>query len=114
MGLKLFSDGFDSRRGPDMADPSHEDYRPTTETTPNPNRYRFAVKYIMYGKRFDLVKVHYPDCNTFDGMKLLVVKKDSVSPKMKELDPHFFEDGFIVARFVPTQKGTDLATELIG
>jgi len=116
MGLfKLFSGSGDppnigSRGG--VASPNIR-YTPTTKTSPNPNKYRFAIRSIVFGERYDLVQVHYPDCTTFNGIKVLVVKKDSITSKTKEIDPHFFENGNIVARFAPTEEGIKLATEMI-
>ena len=99
MGMKLFS--------------SSTDYCKSTITRPNPNKYRFNIKSIEKGELFDLLLIEYPDCITYKGNKLLMVKKDSFKIDNKELDPHFFEDGIVIARFVPTTLGLSLARGLI-
>lgn len=60
-----------------------------------------------------MLKVKYPHCTTFDGVKILVTRKFAILPSSKELDPHFFEDGDIVARFIPDEEGETLAREMI-
>ena len=101
MGLGMFSSGSDS-------------YNSNSNTSPNPNKYRFKINSITEGTHYDLIQVNYPDCTTFNGDKVLVVKKGSVGKiKTKELDPHFFEDGNVVARFKPTEDGIQLGLMLI-
>tara|TARA_R110002167_G_scaffold346501_1_gene557076 strand:+ start:158 stop:466 length:309 start_codon:yes stop_codon:yes gene_type:complete len=79
-----------------------------------PNKFNFNIMLIMNGQSYDMIYVNYPDCTTFNGDKLLVVNKDSVDGKTTNLDPHFFEDGIIVARFPPTDEGFNLAKLIIG
>ena len=85
---------------------------PNTVTTPNPNKHNFRVKGYIYGDVYDLLIVNYPDCTTFDGVKLLLVNAGSVDKDTKELDPHFLEDGDVKARFEPTDEGMALANLL--
>lgn len=47
--------------------------------------------------------VEYPDCITFEGLKVLVLDRDPNG--MTALDPHFNPGGYLVARFAPTEKG---------
>lgn len=89
MGLRLFSCGDDS--------------------APNPNKYRFTIVRIEEGDIYDIALVKYPDCLEYQSLKVLLVVKGSVTMDMKELDPHFFKDSFIVGRFAPTDEGIGLA-----
>lgn len=98
MGIKLFSSGD----GYDMYD----------NTSPNPNKFRFDILQIEAGENWDIVLVEYPDCTTFDGQKLLLVVHGTITKDMNELDPHFFEDSVIFARFKPDKKGLELARKL--
>jgi hypothetical protein len=82
------------------------------DTTPEPNKFAFKVVQIEKGEYYDLITVKYQHCTTFNGHKLLLVKRGSVTKVMKELDPHFFEGGFIVGRFLPTVEGIALAKSL--
>ena len=101
MGLKLFSSG--------------SDYTPTSNTTPNPNKFRFTIEEIIKGKAgvYDLLVVKYPDCTTYCGHKLIMVKTGTVNLTDIELDPHFLHDGKVVARFKPTDEGYKLAWGII-
>jgi hypothetical protein len=88
-------------------------YTQETITTPNPNKYRFQILDIIEGTKYDLVKVHYPDCTTFNGIKLLLVHHNTVQTDIKVLDPHFLEDNKIIARFKPNEVGAKLAYKLV-
>ena len=76
-------------------------------SSPNPDPFRFEIiERTDYG-RYSVVSVKYPDCTTFFGMKILVVKDLPQNPV--ELDPHFLEDNSVVARFRPDIQGCMLA-----
>jgi hypothetical protein len=100
MGLAPFSNSSSS-----------SSYCPTSNTTPNPNRYVFTIEEKLEGEKFDLYIVNYPHATTFKGKKVIVVKKGTVITD--EFDPHFFENGNIIARFKPTVQGIALAKEFI-
>jgi hypothetical protein len=55
------------------------------------------------------MKVNYPNCTTFGGDKLLLLR--GIWPMtMHKLDPHFFEgDHPVIARFKPDAAGEKLA-----
>lgn len=94
---------------------AYRPYTPILETAPNPNPYRFTILgYEQYG-RYLLAEIKYLDCTTFDGRKLIIFK--DLTPLFLELetyiDPHFFEDGNIVARFIPNKEGVKLARALL-
>jgi hypothetical protein len=97
MGLKLFSD---------MPPCSG----PLQPGNPNPKRFHI-VRYSIRGEYITLL-VHYPDCHTFEGRKLLVYRRVSLMELLhaKELDPHFRKDTPApIARFLPTPEGEHLA-----
>lgn len=62
-----------------------------------------------------LVKVRYPHCTTFEGIKLLLTigRTERQLRALRRLDPHFVAEGFIVARFEPTARGYLLARKLL-
>jgi len=73
----------------------------------NPNPYNFKIlSNLGSNNNLHLLKVHYPDCTTFDGVKIILIKGSLPS---KKLDPHFLEDNDIIARFRPTVEGLKLA-----
>lgn len=85
----------------------------STTKPPNPNKHNFKVMGYIRGDVYDILIVNYPDCTTFDGLKLLVVRTGTVDENTKELDPHFLEDGKVIARFIPTGEGINLAQQLL-
>jgi len=55
-----------------------------------------------------IMLVNYPNCTTFKGFKLLLLKGEKYD-KMR-LDPHLLGDAHpVVARFEPNEKGWELA-----
>ena len=90
-----------------------QDYNPLP---PEPNATDFTFRQVKSVNGWTIAIVHYPGCNTYDGLKCLVfacppekVKKQTV------LDPHFLQrDDMLspIARFAPTQQGIDLALQL--
>jgi hypothetical protein len=82
--------------------------------SPNPNPENFEVKAIEKIGDFYLITIFYPDCTTFEGMKILVYYKIDIKKLLlqKSLDPHFsMNKKFIspVARFEPTRRGIEMA-----
>lgn len=74
---------------------------------PNPDPKNYEVlDYVEYSK-YLLLKVRYPDCTNYEGVKILVFEglkyKDIVNKNC--LDPHFCESSKLVARFAPTKEG---------
>lgn len=80
-------------------------------TTPNPNPYNFKIKWKSLVNGNTILLVNYPDCNTFDGNKLILMKGDHSKTKFSNLDPHFFEscNNYIIGRFRPDKEGKKLA-----
>jgi len=104
MGISLFGNSYKSSNSCESAN---------CDSTPNPNPFSFKIISIEKGDDFDLIRVKYPHCTTFNGEKFLVVKKDSVNFATTKLDPHFLEDGNIIARFQPNESGLKLARMII-
>jgi len=76
---------------------------------PNPNPKRFFIKHKTKIGELWVLLVHYPDCTTFNGNKLLVMLSE---PSEKWLDPHFLESNDVIARFRPTENGMKMALHL--
>lgn len=96
MGLPLFS--------------SHSSDRPYTSAPTvagNPNPRRFVIRKLVDQGKYTIVDVNYPDATNFEGNKILVL--EGISPEevreLDVLDPHFVEDGSVIARFAPTEQG---------
>lgn len=73
---------------------------------PIPNN--FTVLNIWNIKGNSVVLVRYPNCTTFDGQKLLLIKGEYKVEK--ELDPHLLGgDHQVKARFEPNEQGLLMA-----
>ena len=71
---------------------------------PDPKRFR-----VGWSEEYEgccLLGVTYPNCTNYDGKKVLLVKGKNTT--RTELDPHFAEDGYVLARFAPTKAGIAL------
>lgn len=84
---------------------------------PNPDARIFKIlKAIEHGE-FLIVKMEYPTCTNFNGIKILVYKDVTVEQLYERLriDPHFSDDvdAFSpIARFEPTNVGIALAAAM--
>lgn len=84
-----------------------------TQATPalgNPNPSNFKIIKCLEVGKFAVVMVMYPDCDNYEGKKILVYRDVSMSTikSQKSIDPHFCKSKLHispVARFVPTRKG---------
>ena len=83
---------------------------------PNPDPHNFVVQDAEQVGTWLVLKVKYPDCTNFEGVKILVFADTTALDLLKQgkfLDPHFFENQSKVrspvARFVPTQHGWEMA-----
>ena len=90
------------------------DYSTRKEIEPHPEV--FQVLECSEGTNYLYVVAKYPHCTNFEGEKVLVMKDTSKTDVllMKALDPHFYEDNKIVARFKPDEEGKRLAKLLAG
>ena len=87
------------------------------EVLPNPDPKNFEVINTLEDGDFLLVKIKYPDCTNYEGMKILLYFGVPLEKfrRLKKIDPHFcLECISPVARFEPTNNGWDLALRLIG
>ncbi len=85
-----------------------------TFPNPDPNNYKI-VKAHEYGP-YLIVKINYPDCQNYEGNKILVFEKLTLIElvNQKAVDPHFFQDQkkeftSPIARFVPSDEGWNMA-----
>jgi hypothetical protein len=86
----------------------------TVEGNPNPKNFRILQSERI--GRFVILLVNYPDCNNFEGDKILVFEGVSVDElqSLTSLDPHFCDSKVHpspLARFVPTLNGWVHATK---
>ena len=86
---------------------------------PNPDPKNFNIIEAYEGQAGTALRVEYPDCTNYEGVKILVFREVRLSRlrKRKTLDPHFCDKGFHVspfARFEPTDLGWEVACTLCG
>ncbi len=74
---------------------------------PNPDPHRFRLLETMTFGHYTACRIHYPDCTTYGGEKVLVYRATNLQVAgRKELDPHFLEHCFSpIARFPATKEG---------
>lgn len=84
---------------------------------PNPDPTNYKIVKAKEIGNFLIVMLHYPDCTNYEGKKILLFQGvtliDLVNQKL--IDPHFFKDkkyASPIARFVPDDKGWDMAETL--
>ena len=86
---------------------------PTCNTDPNPNPYIFTVVTENYYKPYLIAAVKYPNCTTYNGIKIMVFKDVTTIKNCVKLDPHFLgtTNGKYepIARFPGDSKGAELA-----
>lgn len=83
-----------------------------TDTTPNPNPYAYTILHTEREGQYVVMKVQYPHCTTYEGVKILVV---DITKLWNDggLDPHFTENGPVLARFEPNDRGMKGARALV-
>ena len=77
---------------------------------PNPDPNNFKIVNSQQAGSLLIIKVNYPDCNNYEGNKILVYKDTDIKTllKQKSLDPHFSQNTKFkspIARFEPTNLG---------
>lgn len=89
MGIKRFSgsDGYFDRN-------------------PDPSKYTIINNYTY--NQYTILRVQYTGCTNFEGMKILVFEGPATIIG-RGLDPHFFESSNLIARFLPTNEGMEMA-----
>ena len=85
------------------------------DINPNPSNYIILDK-IEYENKLTILKIQYPNCINFEGIKILVFNKpliDIINQKL--IDPHFSDNNKYIspiARFEPTSYGWNTAKTL--
>ena len=82
----------------------------------NPDPRNWIIKDIEVRNNFTIAYINYPNCDNFEGNKILVFKGDVSNEILNSsvLDPHFCDGNHLspIARFIPTAYGLDLAIKL--
>ena len=80
------------------------------ESASNNNIYHHTViRYTVFGD-FCVLEGKFKGHTNFDGHKTMILRGKELPPE--DLDPHFFNDSRVIARFVPTEEGWRLASGL--
>lgn len=82
---------------------------------PNPNPANFSILELHEVGSAVVAKIKYPDCNTFEGVKICVFENTTAQQMgwRSSIDPHFSMDELSpIARFKPTSHGIKLAFRL--
>lgn len=91
-----------------------DSYTASTKTAPNPNKYRYTIEGLEKMGGYVLVLVHYPDCTTFKGRKIMLYRDTDDLTKRTDLDPHFLEHEWApIARFPANDEGLELGRLLM-
>lgn len=70
-----------------------------------PDPKNFVVEDVVSHGDYHLLVVIYPDATNFEGRKLLIVYATvGELVALQQLDPHFSDDGFVIARFHPARR----------
>ena len=112
--MKLFSSNSSSiytNKYGDKIDTQSDDYVGSQRfALGDPQPHRFEVISVELLDGYTLAKIKYPDCQNFDGIKILIYEgdvRDEIN-NAKILDPHFLEKGLSpVARVKPAYGGFD-------
>jgi hypothetical protein len=80
----------------------------------NPDPTCFVIKKTEQVDRFLIAEVHYPNCQNYEGNKIVVFEgvPEKVLREQTSLDPHFCDSPnhpSPVARFEPTARGWNYA-----
>ena len=83
--------------------------QPTTENISGPDPKNFEILRSHFLGELACLVVKYPDAKNYEGYKILVLRDTTEEDvrNLSELDPHFSEDGKVIARFKPTKDGYD-------
>jgi len=97
---------------------AHSNPRPRPKGNGQPNPSRWKLKRHLTMNHYLIIEITYDDCINFEGRKILMFDKGVTLKditRQKLIDPHFSEskDFFHpIARFVPTQRGWEMAIDL--
>lgn len=66
--------------------------KPFVPPNPDPSFYKI-IRWWSYDEAYLVIEVQYPDCNNYEGRKVLVFKATLKSLlAQKKIDPHFSEN----------------------
>lgn len=83
---------------------------PPCAPTPDPIPTRFTILKQVDVARKSILLVHYSNCTTFDGKKLLLLDRLWKDCAQSRLDPHILGNGHpVIARFEPSNTGWKMA-----
>lgn len=89
-------------------DYQYSDSRIVNAAAPDPKNWQILKMYNA--ENAHVLKIKYPNCTNFEGVKVLVYK--GKFKKLKERDPHFSEEKESpLARFRPDNIGWNLACD---
>ena len=93
-----------------------QNYASETPDTVNPNPKKFKITNIIEANGYLLCIVKYPNCTNYEGKKVILFEELTKAELMKfnTLDPHFFPENKIIARFKPSSEGIKLAYKTMG
>ena len=86
----------------------------TENVNPDPEKYEILL--ICTAGEYTLLKVRYPNCTNFEGIKVMLYNKPMTAfSGMPPLDPHFCDNGCLspIARFEPTETGWFMGVRLM-
>lgn len=86
----------------------------TYKTVPgNPNPSQFYIERIAQYGNNTVAMLQYDGCTNYEGNKIIVWRGMTAYQvnNLPSIDPHFTEDNNIVARFVPTEEGWEMASK---
>jgi hypothetical protein len=104
MGIGLGS------RSRDRYDDDRVCTRKKSNKLPNPDPTNYIITESLQIGNMLLVKIRYPDCTNYEGMKILVYEDMTIQALItqQKIDPHFSENKKYkspLARFAPTDYG---------
>lgn len=85
-----------------------------TSLPPNPDPYNFRIIMEKLVGEYLVAWILYPDATNYEGLKILLLKNTTTLKNEKSVDPHFFEGGNLISRFVPDQEGWEFAIKVAG
>ena len=114
MGIRLFGNSFS------VHDSSCNDLEWISiieKNDKNPNPKNYEINHTLSYKEYVIVDITYPDCDNFEGRKIILMDKDVFDncSQKNVFDPHFCENNDFcpLARFKPTRKGWLMAIKLL-
>lgn len=76
---------------------------------PNPRNWEIIDSISNLFNNTCLIDIKYNNCTNYEGRKIILLRGYTVPSLGESLDPHFTENGRVIARFEPTFGGWDLA-----